>query len=379
MGVRRVDRARNPWLARVRVTGHDEVSRAFASEDEARAWHAAAVLALRTGQPLPGAPAVKREAVRAPEPEPGASATGMTVEQAARETVKAMKSGIARTKRGAVYRPTSVTAYEYTLRLHVVPRIGNVPVADLTPADLVRLREELMAEHSDALAGRSIDALRVVLRRQRDRGAIAMNVADGLPPFSVGRREARFLTLDEGDRIQAAADRASANEGMLVRLMLATGMRRGEVEGLTWADVEPGRIHVRRTLRRGGSVGPTKNGKERVVPVGPDTARAIMEWRMRSGRPADDARVVKLHNRKAWDAVRAATGIHMTLHDLRHTAASWWLSAGMTIHAVADLLGHSDATLVLRLYGHAMPAETDRAGEVMDAHRRTSLKAREGL
>jgi len=59
-------------------------------------------------------------------------------------------------------------------------------------------------------------------------------------------------------------------------------------------------------------------------------------------------------------------------HDLRHTAATFWLAAGLTVHAVAELLGHEDATLVLKLYGHALPQEKSTAGEVMDAFMRAA-------
>jgi len=58
------------------------------------------------------------------------------------------------------------------------------------------------------------------------------------------------------------------------------------------------------------------------------------------------------------------------LHDLRHTAATFWLAARLTVHAVADLLGHTDASLVLRLYGHALPDEVASAGDAMEAWRR---------
>lgn len=368
--VRRVDRDRNPWLARVRVKGHREQSRTFASEAEARAWESATILALRTGQPLPEA--------QAPTAAAPVACHGLTVDQASRETIRAMRAGAARTRTGSTYRVTSVVSHEGLLRLHILPRIGRVAVADLTRADLVRLREELMIAHSDALATRAIDSLRVVLRRQRDRGAVDTNVADRLPPLKVDRRQARFLTLDEGAALQVAADVRNPRLGMLVRLLLATGMRRGEAEGLTWGDVTPDGIRIRGTLRRDGTLGPTKSGKERSVPVGPDTARSLAAWRLRNGRPGDDVPVVGVCDRSAWKVARGAVCESLTLHDLRHTAATWWLSAGLTVHAVAELLGHADAVLVLRLYGHALPQDTSRAGEVMDALRRQAAEAATG-
>ncbi|MBA3330977.1 MAG: tyrosine-type recombinase/integrase, partial [Actinobacteria bacterium] len=57
-------------------------------------------------------------------------------------------------------------------------------------------------------------------------------------------------------------------------------------------------------------------------------------------------------------------------HDCRHAFATHALAAGLSAHAVAALLGHSDAGLVLRRYGHALPDEVARAGDTLSAWRR---------
>lgn len=69
--------------------------------------------------------------------------------------------------------------------------------------------------------------------------------------------------------------------------------------------------------------------------------------------------------------VCAGRGTTLTarLHDCRHAYATHMLAAGLTAHAVAALLGHSDAGLVLRRYGHALPAEVAGAGAVLSAWR----------
>ena len=64
-----------------------------------------------------------------------------------------------------------------------------------------------------------------------------------------------------------------------------------------------------------------------------------------------------------------AHGALSRLHDLRHAFASHALAGGLSAHAVAALLGHSDAGLVWRRYGHALPDEVARAGEVLSAWR----------
>lgn len=60
-------------------------------------------------------------------------------------------------------------------------------------------------------------------------------------------------------------------------------------------------------------------------------------------------------------------------HDARHAFATHALGAGLTAHAVAALLGHTDAGLVLRSYGHALPDELASAGDVLSAWRAARL------
>jgi integrase len=75
-------------------------------------------------------------------------------------------------------------------------------------------------------------------------------------------------------------------------------------------------------------------------------------------------------HRRAFEQVRAEAGIpSLRVHDLRHTAATFWLAAGLSVHATAELLGHVDAALVLRLYGHALPQETSTAADRLEAWR----------
>jgi len=57
----------------------------------------------------------------------------------------------------------------------------------------------------------------------------------------------------------------------------------------------------------------------------------------------------------------------LRFHDLRHTAATFWLAAGLRSHPVAELLGHADAGLVDRLYGHALADEVAGAGDALEA------------
>jgi integrase len=56
-----------------------------------------------------------------------------------------------------------------------------------------------------------------------------------------------------------------------------------------------------------------------------------------------------------------------TIHSMRHSAATWWVASGLTVHAVAELLGNADPTLVIKRYGYALPAERSTAGDRLEA------------
>jgi len=138
-------------------------------------------------------------------------------------------------------------------------------------------------------------------------------------------------------------------------------------EGL---DVDARAVQVHSTLDRGRRLVPTKSRRSRVVPLGGELVGRLLRYRMATGRPADGSFVFPTEHRRPWHQVRTEAGLPgLRVHDLRHTAATFWLAAGLTVHAVAELLGHTDAALVLRLYGHALPAERSTAAERLEAWR----------
>lgn len=358
-----IDARAGVFRARVRRRGHN-LTATFPTMAEAEAWRASAVAAIERGE----APAVPEREV-APTPRP------TTVEEACREFIGGMVTGSVRTRRGHRYKPATIRGAENRLRLYVLPRIGRVPLASLRRGDVRRLVDELAVEASPATAANVRDALRLVLARQMDLEVVAENVAAGVRAPTVDHAPARFLDADEADRLQTFADaHPHPCVGALVATALGTGLRLGELQALAWGadglDLERRRIVVRATRDRTGELVDPKSRRSRVVPLGADLVARLRVYRMSAPRSADGERVFWRSHRRAWEQVRAEAGIPaLRVHDLRHTCATFWLAAGLTVHAVAELLGHVDAALVLRLYGHALPAETSTAADRLEAWR----------
>lgn len=154
----------------------------------------------------------------------------------------------------------------------------------------------------------------------------------------------RVLTDDETELLLLCCNVITAD---VVRFALHTGMRRGEILNLRWAqvDLEGGYITVTRT----------KSGKQRKIPIN-QTVRQVLESQMRrgplvfhrKGKPAKSVRTT------FEQAVKKAGIGHCRFHDLRHTFATRLVLAGVPLPVVKELLGHSTITTTMR-YSHPTP------------------------
>ena len=172
-------------------------------------------------------------------------------------------------------------------------------------------------------------------------------------------------------------------------------MRLGEVLALPWGadgvELDAALVHVRRSLDTHRDddghyllVAPKYRASIRDVPLPASTVALLKRHRLATGRPTDGELVFANERggpvphqgdpRYTWARVVAAAKIAQPLprfHDLRHTYATDALGAGLGAHAVAELLGHADASLVLARYGHPLPGEVASAANVLEAARRT--------
>src|SRR5262249_45568879 len=103
----------------------------------------------------------------------------------------------------------------------------------------------------------------------------------------------------------------------------------------------------------------------RTVPLGPELVARMLRLRLALGRPADGERVFPARPNRSWPRIRAAAGLadpQPRFHDLRHTAATFWLAAGLRAHAVAELLGHADAGSSIASTATRSPPRSPRPG-----------------
>jgi integrase len=286
------------------------------------------------------------------------------------------------------------------------PRVatGRVRCARGAACSRAELVDEVAAELSPSHARKALVALRVALRLCEDYGDVDANPCAGVraPEGDGEERPARVLTLAELDLLLAAAEADDARfgrsfAGPFVALAAGTGLRLGELLALPWGadglDLEAGVARVRRSLdghrdEHGvySFVAPKSRASRRDVPLSAGLARRMRLHRLATGRPddgelvfpGDHGRPVAPHGlpRAAWRRLVHGTGStppvvelepRPRFHDLRHSYATHMLAAGVSAHAVSELLGHGDAGLVWQRYGHAMPGEVAAAGDALEA------------
>lgn len=180
----------------------------------------------------------------------------------------------------------------------------------------------------------------------------------------------RWLTRAEADALIRAAESESRTPHLpdFIRLALNTGCRRGELFMLDW-----GRVDLREGVIRLESQH-TKSRKRRMIPLNEEARQALLgRARFRAEYcPASPwvfahktgARILELHT--AFRTACRRAGIEdFRIHDLRHTFASWLVSAAVPLLEVKELLGHADINMTLR-YAHLAPDNLRGAVSVLD-------------
>lgn len=283
----------------------------------------------------------------------------------------------ARWRQGWQVRPTTASNYRVALDLHILPRLGTLRLASLTPNRVETLANELAAAGLHANTARQVLGILGRLCRAAVReGLLAVNpVAAARKPRWVRTPVTPFTPAELAQILAACVTVRSAP----LPLLAATGMRVGEVLGLDVTDYDPatGMLSISRTFsdRR---LGPPKTPQGRRTIRVPLAARPALEL-ARGTRTAGPMFLTSEGNRRKLTVLAAhwawfLAGLEIpyrNLHQLRHTAATRLLAAGVPIPDLAKFLGDRPETVV-RTYVHpsgvdpslAMDALLGGSGEV---------------
>lgn len=231
-------------------------------------------------------------------------------------------------------RASTAVNYELGFRLHVLPRMGSMKVADVSDEDVEKMHREM--GETPIAANRVVAALSKAFNlaerwKWRARGTNPCEFVEDYPEET----RQRILAPDEVARLWEAMRQSNSVAAPLFQLLLLTGCRTGEWRKALWSWVD---------LERGTLSLPDRASKtgQRVVSLAPEVV-SLLDALPRASvfvLPGETGGPMSGHQ-KAWRAIRTAAGLDdVRIHDLRHTFGSWAHRNGMSLKAVADLLGH---------------------------------------
>lgn len=285
-------------------------------------------------------------------------------------------------------RPTTLYGYEKMARTRIIPGIGQLKISELDGAILEAWYGRLLT--SGARGGQPLSAKTVA----NTAGVLSVALSDAVRLKLLRHNPAADARLPRRDRKEMSAwdeEEAQAFHAAVKghrlhamwRLVLAAGLRRGELCGLRWKDLDfvAGTLEVVQTRVVASEVvtgAPKTKAGARVLTVDTGTVAALTSWRKRQteerllagaawvdrelvfvdelGEPPHPETVTRWWN----EAVASAGSRPIRLHDARHSAATMALRAGVPIKVVTQRLGHADVAVTMRIYQH-VTAQDDRA------------------
>ena len=282
--------------------------------------------------------------------------------------------------------------YKSAIERHLKPKLGAIRLQDLRALDVERYHADLglapaTGEKHHALLSSALKAAIRADLLQRNVATLAVNK----PRAPEGHEDvlANVWEAHEARGFLETAKATGPQPAAFYSLALDTGMRKSELCGLKWTDLDAqGRLTVQRQLIKPGVspiFGPVKNKTPRALELAPETLELLRTHKAHQGE-------IKLANRqhyhdhglifaKAWDGLQrrhdvlgnplqvnnlgqreyakliAASGVRrIKFHGMRHTCATLLLQAGVPPHIVQKRLGHKRIEMTLSIYAHALPS-----------------------
>ena len=260
-------------------------------------------------------------------------------------------------------RESSLNMIKYVLNQHILPFIGGYRLRDISPMQIQAIMASV-SDKSNSLQSKILVLLRNIFRAAQDNGLIAKSpVSTMLKPAGKKTQEKVALTPQESRLLLERVTNPRAKTFLLIALH--TGMRRGEILGLHWEDIDFSNklIHVQHNaVLTETTTTVSENLKTaagvRTIPL----TEELEAWLLARKKNSHSQYVIAMENPKPltkssyksmWKLIeRELPEAHVTAHILRHTYITRLFEAGLDIKEVQYLAGHSTVDMTLRVYTH---------------------------
>ncbi len=338
----------NVWDAKIRR----RLRRTFSTRSAAKRWRHDAIVALHRGE-LSGE-------------------RGPLLTTAVEQWLNDLRDGHIPNRSGDPYKPAAIRDYERNLRLRILPVLGHLRLREVKTKDVQRLVDDLVRT---GLAPATIDAaltpMRALYRRAVARGDATVNPTVGIEKPAVRYSDRRVVPPDQAGAMIAALE---PGERALWATALYAGLRRGELIGLRPEDVDLGVGVI--CVERGwdmleGEIPPKSRQGRRKVPIAA-VLRDHLDQQLlttEAGRPLFGTPnwIARTNDRarRRWQERGLPV---LTLHEARHSYASFGIAAGLNAKTLSVYMGHANIRITLDLYGHLFPGSETEAASLLDAY-----------
>ena len=275
------------------------------------------------------------------------------------------------------WRQTHAETVHGTLHQHILPKLGEKPLSEITRADLLTFRAELSKQStkggetlSPSRINHIMTPLRMLLAEASERYEF-LTPFRNIKPLRLPKLDIQPLSLDEVHRALGTV-RRDWHPYLATRFF--TGMRTGEINALEWKhiDFEQDLILVRQSIVKGKLENTKTDGSMRDIPMVPLVRNALLEQRklvsedcrwVFAQRNGDPINLVNFTNR-VWHPLLRHLGLAPRRpYQTRHTAATLMLASGENPEWVARTLGHANTEMLFRVYSRYVPNLTRNDGK----------------
>jgi integrase len=286
------------------------------------------------------------------------------------------------TLKEAELKKTTFESYDYTCRKYIIPILGNVQIQKITT---IQVNDYLTNKIKEGLSPRTLQKHRTILHgivnSAIKEGFLSINPISNCRTLRSNSEEVKTLTpgevkllLETARNIRNAKGKNFTQIYHIVKLALASGLRRGEILALKWdcINTEKGTLTVKEGLYqvKGGLLTDTPKSKSsrRTISIDKGVLQELEELRIPDsewifhtykGKPLSPMNVGRSYRKLLKDVDLEG----YRFHDLRHTHATQLIANGMNIKMVSERLGHNDISITLSLYVHSLPRQDQEAAE----------------
>jgi len=260
-------------------------------------------------------------------------------------------------------RENSLNSIKYVLNQHILPYIGGYRLRDITPMQIQAIMAGL-SDKSNSSQAKVLVSMRSIFNAAHENGLIARSpVSSMLKPTGKTTQEKVTLTAKESQILLDKVKNTRARTFLLIALH--TGMRRGEILGLQWGDIDFKErvIHVQHNAVIGEKTTTvSENLKTRAAKRNLPLSEELDAWLSERKKTSHSQYVIAMENHKPltkssyrsmWRLIeRELPNTHITAHILRHTYITRLFEAGLDVKEIQYLAGHSTMDMTLKVYTH---------------------------